>query len=315
MHYDVVSYSNANIDILIKVNKMPSYDDKLKGELIGRFPGGTMANYACAASKLGLKAAWTGSLGNDDTGQIIINDFLEYNVDVSTIIRNKQDTMFAVILIDDTGERSIVVVPTFSEPKELTIEQKKQISKAKIFYTGPYKEINFLSTAKWARNNDTLVMIDVELTSALSSVAEMQEACSASDIVIFNQSVLAELYDIDFKNTINYKSIIDLLRSITAKNNTILTGVTMGSKGSLVVNDKNESNYFPGFNLEVIDTTGAGDCFNAALTKGILENWDIEDLNIYANAAGALATQGLASRGSIPNHERIMQFIKNNKME
>ena len=173
----VVGYSNANIDIIIKVERLRC-DEKLKGSLLGKQPGGTMANYACAVSKLGIPAAWTGTLGNDQEAKLILENFQRHGVDTSTI-RTVCDlpTMFAIILLDDSGERSIVVVPTIDEPVELTEEQLQLISRADVLYTGPYKGIPFYRVTEWARKNSTLVAIDVELTAEL----QKEELIECSD--------------------------------------------------------------------------------------------------------------------------------------
>jgi len=311
---DIVGYSNANIDIVLKVDKIPDYDDKIKGKLIGKFPGGTMANYSCATSVLGLNSAWTGSLGKDSMGRLLVNDFNDYKVNIDTAqIRNDIETMFSVIMIDDKGERSIIVVPTFSEPKYLTSQQKKLIAEAKILYTAPYKEINFYNIAKYAKNNNTLVAVDIELTSNIKT-SNIDKIVKMSDIVIFNQSVLSNLYDIKFRKDARFVRTKKILKQFISEENVLIIGVTMGKQGSILIN-KESSYYFKSFDINPLDTTGAGDCYNAALTFGLMQSWKLKKIGLFANAAGALASTEIGSRGYLPDFNTIERFINNCKTE
>lgn len=309
----VVGYSNANIDIIIKVERLPGRDEKLKGSLLGKQPGGTMANYACAVSKLGIPAAWTGTLGNDQEAKLILENFQRHGVDTSTI-RTVCDlpTMFAIILLDDSGERSIVVVPTIDEPVELTEEQLQLISRADVLYTGPYKGIPFYRVTEWARKNSTLVAIDVELTAELQK-EELIGVLRHTDVAIFNQAVLQEIYGLDFRAD-NWRTYAELLYEFLRTGGLKLTGVTLGHAGSILV-DAEEAWYVPGFTVPVIDSTGAGDCFNAALTVGFLRQWPLQRIGLYANAAGALAVQKMGSSGAMSTDAQVEAFLREHREE
>ena len=62
---DAMAVSAASIDHVIRVRQLPAFDEKVIGALVGRLPGGTMANFACALSRLGGRAAWMGTVGGD----------------------------------------------------------------------------------------------------------------------------------------------------------------------------------------------------------------------------------------------------------
>lgn len=308
---DVIGYSSSDLDIVLKVDKLPSHDDKINGQLVGRLPGGTMANYACAASKLGLRAGWTGAIGDDEAGRIVLDGFLEYGVDTSSVqILDGKSTMFTVILIDGTGERAIVVVPTIQEPEKLSDRQKMSIANARLLYTAPYEHIPFLHAAQWARSQNTFVAIDVDLTT-VHSKDRMDEVLSYTDVVVFNQSVLPELFGVTFQRTEDWASVADLLRGIVLKHRIRLAGLTLGSKGCLLV-DAHSSCYCPGYRVKVVDTTGAGDCFNAALTMGVLNSWSLVETGVFANAAGAISVGSYGPRGHLPGFDEVRRLMEVN---
>ncbi|HEX7713451.1 MAG TPA: carbohydrate kinase family protein [Bacillota bacterium] len=309
---DVIGYSSSDVDIVLMVNQLPSYDDKIPGALIGRLPGGTMANYACAISRLGIKSGWTGSLGDDAEAQIVLKGFQEFGVDTSTIrILKNTATMFTVILVDDTGERAIVVVPTFKEPDKLTAEQQKAIAEARLLYTGPYKEIPFFEAAQWARKHDTLVAIDIERTSHLTA-PEIDEILANIDVVILNQAMLPELYGISFKEVSDWTSVGDLLRREVIKHRLLYGAVTLGHLGCILADSK-QSCFCPGYRVKVVDTTGAGDCFNSAFTFGVLQSWKLEDIGLFSNAAGAISVDSYGARGHLPKYDEVKKFMAGNQ--
>ena len=108
---DILAVGGIDMDLVLKVPRLPSFDEKEMGELVGRLPGGPAANFACAASRLGLKVSSFSLVGDDESGRLIIEDFHRYGVDTSLIqVIENAESPFTVILVDPTGEKAIIVV-------------------------------------------------------------------------------------------------------------------------------------------------------------------------------------------------------------
>ena len=90
-----------------------------------------------------------------------------------------------------------------------------------------------------------------------------------------------------------------------------LVVITMGEKGALITT-KETQKMIPAFKIQnLVDTTGAGDCFNGAFSSAYwLKGWDIEKSCRYANAAAGLKIQKLGARTGMPNEKELMDFIK-----
>src|SRR5689334_6928888 len=98
--FDVLTIGGIDMDVVVTVPELPGPDLKVMGELVGNMPGGPAANFACAASRLGLRVAAMAEVGNDPPGQIIVDDFASYGVDTSMmLVRPGGRTCFTIILI------------------------------------------------------------------------------------------------------------------------------------------------------------------------------------------------------------------------
>ena len=75
---DVVALRAACVDIVLKVPRLPGYDEKLMGSLIGWLPGELWGISACALSRLGVSVGWSGSLGDDHLGRLVLEDFQRF---------------------------------------------------------------------------------------------------------------------------------------------------------------------------------------------------------------------------------------------
>ena len=84
--------------------------------------------------------------------------------------------------------------------------------------------------------------------------------------------------------------------------------VTLGADGALVVT-KEEAHQVPGWRVDVVDTTGAGDTFNATFLTGLLEERPLSECLTRANAGAALSVTGLGPRGGLPTPSEITQFL------
>ena len=84
--------------------------------------------------------------------------------------------------------------------------------------------------------------------------------------------------------------------------------VTLGREGCLAVTADDEVRC-PGFETEVVDTTGAGDCFNAAFLTGYLSGWSLERMANFGNAAAALSVTKLGPRAGIPTRKQVLKFL------
>lgn len=136
---DLCCVGGSALDVVLRVPSLPVSGEKLIAQFAGRMAGGVVSNTACAAARLGLNTGWSGQIGDDDNGRIVLNEFAVFGVDDSLItLRKDSPADFCVVLLEPSGERTILVVPTLPGLPPLTPGLLKALSQSRIAYTLPY---------------------------------------------------------------------------------------------------------------------------------------------------------------------------------
>ncbi|MFT5194183.1 MAG: sugar/nucleoside kinase (ribokinase family) [Cellvibrionaceae bacterium] len=299
--FDIIAIDGIDLDIVLKVKRLPGYGEKVMADLIGRLAGGPCANFACAAARIGMRTASLSTVGKDEGGQMVLDDFASYGVATDFIgVHESGDTPFTVILIEPDGERSIIVVPTF-EPTYTDDELNEVFSQTRAIHTFPTEPAQFIRFAKIAHANQTKVMIDVEATSDIDR-EDLEEMLRWVDIASFNEQ--------GFIRVSGEGATIDAARKLLAYGPETVV-VTLARKGALAVT-ADSSAQISGHSVDVKDTTGAGDTFNAAFLSGTLKGNNLEQCLTFANAAAALSVTALGPRGGLPTVAQVKAFLEGN---
>lgn len=296
---DVLAIGGIDVDLVLTVPRLPSHDEKVLGDTQGWMAGGPAANLACAASRLGLRVSSFSNVGDDDNGQVIIDAFEDYGVDTSLIqVREDKETHFTVILIDPTGEKAIVVVPAFRDeyPPEIAADA---LARSRLMVMMPQDHETFFGLARLAHANGCDVMIDVEPTVGAKR-EQLVDILRHTDIASFNKDGFEAA-------TGEQPSIEAASRLLAYGPHTIV--VTRGGAGSLAVT-RDDAAEHAGFSVDVVDTTGAGDTFNAAFITATLRGKPLSERLRMANAAAALSVTAMGPRGRLPTQDEVNQFLE-----
>jgi len=301
---DILAVAGVDADLVLTVDRLPSFDEKVIGRLVGRLPGGPAANSACAASRLGLRVAALATVGADEAAQIIIDGYTQFGVDISLVEVSPDATSpFTVILIDPTGEKAIVVVP--GTPPRYRMDRVEQaLRRARAMYMMPGDHAQFLELARLARACGAEVMIDVESTVGFSP-AVLDQLLAAVDIASFNQD--------GFITATGEQPTPEALgRLLDYGPHTVV--VTRGARGALAATADQVAEW-PGYRVEVVDTTGAGDTFNAAFLCATFDGLALEKRLRFANAAAAISVTSIGPRGRLPTRQEIQGFLSTYREE
>lgn len=296
--FDVLTIGGIDMDVVVTVPELPGPDLKVMGELVGNMPGGPAANFACAASRLGLRVAAMAEVGEDPPGQIIVDDFASYGVDTSMmLVRPGGRTCFTIILIPPGGEKAIVVVPTF-QPEYPPEQLRAALRQSRLMYLMPQHASQFAVLAGEAHACGAEVMIDVEPTVG-NDHERMRQILAHVDVASFNQ--------------FGFTAATGEAPSADAARRLLDTGphtvvVTLGSRGALAVTRDQVAEH-PGYRVAAVDTTGAGDTFNAAFVSATARGLPLAERLRFACGAGALSVTGMGPRGRLPTLAEVEEFI------
>jgi sugar/nucleoside kinase (ribokinase family) len=137
--FDLFCLGGSSVDIILKTPNLPTSGQKLVAEYVGHLAGGLVANTASAAARLGLKVAWSGRVGGDENGRILLDSFTEFEIDTRHVVIDQEGiTDFTVILLEPSGERTILVVPTLPPPPPVNQAILSALTQVGSVYTIPY---------------------------------------------------------------------------------------------------------------------------------------------------------------------------------
>ena len=299
--FDVIAFGGIDIDWLFQMQKLPSYDEKVSAELVGLFPGGPVGNFACIGSHLGTKVAAYCTVGDDDGGRTLIDDFQKNQVDTSFVtIKKGYTTPFVIVAVDDCGEKAVIVprLPEVIDTKNI----KDALSKTKYIYLFPNDTQLFIEIASLAKAYGVKVMVDIEATANLKC-KELFDVLSYTDIASFNEA--------GFEYSTGKEFCIEAAHELLNYGpETVL--ITRGNQGVVGI-QKQESIGQPAFIVPVKDTTGAGDTFNAAFLSSTIKGKTLRKSLLFSSAAAALVISTVGTRTTMPTAADVEKFISSNK--
>ncbi|MFZ6773917.1 carbohydrate kinase family protein [Undibacterium sp. SXout7W] len=296
--WDILSFGDPVADLVFGVSLPPHNGEKVLGRSLGIWPGGTTANLACAVSKIGLQAAIYGRVGDDGYAAILRASFSDFAVNTDYLETVKQSSSsLAINMLSDSGEKSIVFIPTKAEPlNEMRLREAMQ--QTQIVYAMPYDLEELDTLSRLARAETVLVAIDIEAAVA-PDYAAMWDRISRADVVFFNESgFMAGTGECP-----NEESISRLLAAGPR-----LIVVTLGAGGAMAASKKGFARQ-AAFATPVIDTTGAGDTFNAVFLAAYIEGQTLQDTLRFACAAASKTVATMGARAGMPTRDEILSAL------
>lgn len=280
-------------------------------------PGGAPANVAVAVKRLGHGSAFITQLGNDPFGHYLAGVVEAEGVDISGIrFTDKARTPLAFVSLRADGERSFMFyrhpsADMLMEPKDVAHDV---IDAHDIFHYGSITLIDepvrsaTLSAVEYARSRGKLISYDPNLRLALWPSADAARAGMLNGL---DYAQIVKVSDEELEFLTGGSDVGPLWRdSLT------LIIVTHGAEGASIYT-RSGVHHSPGFRVQAVDTTGAGDGFVGGLLVRILEYGDdypahLPEIARFANAVGALATTQRGAIPALPTRETVEAFLKAN---
>ena len=297
----VVAVGDADMDLFLRVPRLPRPDEKIRAEEACERPGGMVANFAAAIAALGTTCAFMGVVGDDAFGAATLADLESRGVDVSpTVVRSGAATYFCVVLLDPSGEKALVIAPTtamFPEPADLDLGL---IRRARHVHTTAAKLETAIAAASCARAAGVPVSLDLEADHLDTAEGRVRELLALADVLFLNRRALDALVGEDAPPTVKARAARALGPAAVA--------VTLGREGA-VVDSEEAVVSVTGHPVPVADTTGAGDCFAAAFLHARLRGQSIAAAAGFANAAAAVSTTRVGGRAALPSDTDVWAHL------
>jgi sulfofructose kinase len=297
--FDVAGFGLNSIDLLAVVAEYPASNTKQRLQRFMHLPGGQIATALTVCARLGWRATYIGAFGSDDLGRISRDSLLEDKVDLSAARTVAGATnQFAVILVDArSGARTVLWDrhPLLTwDPVDMP---RAAITSGRMLLLDCHETAAATQAARYAREAGVPTVLDVE--KVRPGIIDLLQQI---DVIIAAQEFPSALT--------GYEDPGRALEAMSREYSAHLVCVTLGEEGSLARCHGREIRT-GGFQVDCVDTTGAGDVFRGAFAAGCLRDphADVEDLLTYANAVAALNCRALGARGGIPTAGEIDQLL------
>jgi ribokinase len=300
------------------------YSTKIPINRIKSVSGGSALNTACTMSRLGLNVVALSKVGNDMYGEKQIKTLQDYNVDTSGVIRTDEaETGISIILSTTWGDRdrSILVYHGAADTlntSDVHTNLKPLIENSKWMDITSFTSETSLDAIeeaiKIARDAGVKICAAPSITMMNFSKERTKKIIEQSDYLainreegqfLYNKYKSYELLNILYENIDKNKNIL--------KENTVIS-ITDGSRGSYA-RVKDDVYFCEPFNVEVKNTTGAGDSFSGGFLYSLLKNKPVGETLRIANAVAAHKIQFFGVRKGLPTEQELLQFMENKKEE
>jgi len=299
----IVVVGSSNTDMIVQLPHLPKPGETVSGGAFSTAAGGKGANQAVAAARAGANVGLVARVGEDSFGEQAIAGFVGDGIDVSHVTRNPAaPSGVALIFVDDGGENCIAVAPGANAT--LTPED---VEAAEDLITGAEVVVMQLETpietvgraAALAREHGVRVILNPAPARQLSD-----EILGNVSILTPNESEAELLTGIQVSDDAGAE---EAARALSARGVDIVI-LTLGSRGAYVF-ESDSGELVPGFEVQAVDTTAAGDVFNGSLAVGLAEGKPLAEAVRFANAAAALSVTKLGAQPSAPTRSEIETFL------
>lgn len=294
---------SLNTDLVAVVERFPKPGETLNGKDFGTYPGGKGANQAVALGRLGADVRMIGKLGDDLYGKQYLDTLAQNGVDVAGIgIEQGCASGIAVIEVETSGENRIIIIPgaNGTVDNEFIESRLERMLDCDIFLLQleiPLETV--CHTIKLLKANGKNVILDPAPARKLPD-----EVFKFIDFITPNETELEILTGITVKNEADLKSAAVLL--LEKGVGTVIAKV--GKRGAFIIN-RDTFIHSPVFDVKVVDTTAAGDSFNAGFAYALSRNMSLEDCGAFANATASLSTAGKGAQSAMPDYEQVMALM------
>jgi sugar/nucleoside kinase (ribokinase family) len=295
---DVVGIGLNATDTVILVPRMPGLGGKERLVRVLRQAGGQVATALVTCRRLGLRARYIGKLGDDDAGRFQLTSLRQERLDIRFVrVARRTPNQLAYILVDQaTGERTVLWhrdARLALAPEEVP---RRALEGARALHLDGCDVEACFQAARWAREARIPVVADLDTV-----YKRVEKLFPYVDYLIASTNFLPAVT--------GENDPFRVLEYMAREYGVRAPGMTLGRDGALL-HWQGRFLYSPGFVVETVDTTGAGDVFHGAFVYGLLAGWEMARTLEFSNAMAALNCTKLGARGGIATRaaaERLMR--------
>ena len=298
----IVVVGSANVDMIVRVPRLPARGETVLGDAFHTTPGGKGANQAVAARRAGADVAFVGCLGADALGDGLLRSLRDAGVDVSHVTRVPDAaTGVALITVDPGGDNTIAVASGANAVLSPSHVERAAgaIAAADVLLLQLESPPDAVEAALGvAARGGTRAVLNPAPAPAQALDRRLLGAVAALTPNRDEAARLAGVADDDPDAAATALLALGVGAAV----------VTLGADGALVATPGGR-HHLPAFAVRAVDSTGAGDVFSGALAVALAEGRGVLDAARFANAAAALSVTRPGAQPSAPPRDEILELV------
>ncbi|MCK5158132.1 MAG: carbohydrate kinase family protein [Candidatus Heimdallarchaeota archaeon] len=304
--FDIISVGAVLVDMIALVEEFPKRDGESFVRDFKFMPGGAAANVAVITSRLGLKTAFSGKIGKDTFGELLLKDLTKEKVHYknTVVISDEISTGSCYICVDKKGDRMIMAYSGAADTLAIGDLPLELFAKA--------NWVN-LSDLRNIASIEALLESDIEINFSMSPGALIAQNPSRAfrlaqhaKLIVGSRDEMSQIFRCSEEELDNITS--DFIKEKPGK----IIAITKGSEGATIYSEQGVDN-IPIFNVPVVDTTGAGDAFSAGMLYALTKGKTPKEAGRIAAACSALCIQEIGARSRPKNRKELVKFLRKNQ--
>ena len=301
--FDVIGFGALNVDMLLKVNRLAGAEEESFIEDYTEACGGSAANTVVGLARLGCKVGFIGKVANDREGKLQIDCFNTEGVDTSGIIQAKQGKSGSVLgFVDKKGARALYINPGVNDAIESREINLNYVAQTRFLHLSSFvgeKPIRAQKKLVGMLPSAIKVSFDPGSVYAQKGFAAIEPLIRSSYVLMPNALELEQL-----TGEPDYQKGADFMIEMGVK----IVAVKLGSKGCYVT-DGQERQRVEAFPVKAVDTTGAGDAFNAGFLYGLINNKSLGECGRLGNFEASRSVMKMGARAGLPYAKDLASIL------
>lgn len=301
-HPTVLGFGALNLDRIYYVDRIVRPDEEGFISSTENHPGGSAANTIVGLSRLGTKTGYIGKVAEDDGGRILLNDLSFEGVDTTGVsVTNNQNDRSGecLIMVDGRGDRGILVDPGVNDTISIADVDMDQVNSAALIHLTSFvcrnSDTSFKTQKHVAASTTADISLDPGTLYAERGMEALMEFISQARVVLPSEHELKLMTGCE-----DVREGASMLIDAGAQ----WVAVKMGAQGCYVA-DGSIKRQIPAQKVNVVDTTGAGDAFNAGFIYGMLQGKDIVACTLMGNITASIKITKRGARSGLPHMDQL----------
>ena len=297
--FDAVGFGALNVDKLFRVNRIAAAEQESFITGFEEACGGSAANTMVGLARLGCRVGFVGKVAGDREGNMLVEEFRREGVDTNGIVQAEHGRSGTVMgFVDEKGERALYIDPGVND----TIESR-DMSAAYALQARFLHLTSFVGRKSFEAQKKLLQVLPKEVKVSLDPGAlyagmglnKLESTIERSFAVMPNAGELELLTG---------KADYQAGAKVLLKKGVSIVAVKLAGKGCYVTDGK-ESHHIEAFKVKVVDTTGAGDAFNAGFLYGLINGKSLRECGRIGNFVASRCVMKMGARAGLPHLKNL----------